>query len=797
MAVQTSSAWKDFGMGRNRRRFDRPRLRVEALEARTVPSTVQLLPGGILSITATPGGDILRVSLDAANSQLVVLDRGVTAGNFNVASVSQIVITGSTGNDVLTIDNNVTVPALLQGGSGNNVLRAGGGTTTLIGGSGTNKLVGGSGPDTFIGGPGRNLIFEAKSTDVIVPGSGARVLLASLPPATSSDPPAVLLPSEVGQLLNRAAAATASDDGIVAIVDRNGRLLGVRVEGNVSPTIANNPVNLTFAIDGALAEARTAAFFANNQAPLTSRTVEFISQSTMTQREVNSNPDITNPNSTLRGPGFVAPIGIRAHFPPNVSFTPQVDLFNIEGTNRDSIVSPGPDHIRGTADDIVLSSRFNVPTAFIPPGQALFPPESFGFLSGPDPSAQSRGIGTLPGGIPIYKNGELVGGIGVFFPGTTGYASAENSALSSDHDPTKPDRAMEAEYIAFAAVGGSAAFGHPVGDLAGVPPVQGIALPSIPPNRIDLVGITLDIFGPRGLQGPDILADFGSRLGIGDPNSGFNARVDTANDTLIAGLPVPEGWLVTPHAGGGLTADDVVRMVNQGIAQAQQTRAAIRLPLDQTTRMVFAVSDGNGNILGLYRMHDSTVFSIDVAVAKARNVAYYANANQLQAADQVPGVPPGTALTNRTFRYLAEPRFPEGIDGAPPGPFSILSDGGTDPNTGLQVGPPLPASAFHSVQGFDAFNPQSNFHDPFNVANQNGIVFFPGSSPLYKNGGLVGGLGISGDGVDQDDVVTFASQQGFEPQSNILRADQTFVNGIRLPYQKFNRNPEGGIVAED
>jgi uncharacterized protein GlcG (DUF336 family) len=676
------------------------------------------------------------------------------------------------------------------------VLRAGGGSTTLIGGSGTNKLIGGSGPDTFNGGPGRTLILEAKSTDVIVPSSATRVLFASLPPTDPAGDPATLATTDVSQLLSRAAAATSNDDGIVAIVDRGGRLLGVRVEGNVSPIITGNPVNLTFAIDGAIAEARTAAFFANDQAPLTSRTVEFISQSTITQREVNSNPDITDPNSTLRGPGFVAPIGIGGHFPPNISFTPQVDLFNIEGTNRDSIISPGPDHIRGTADDIPLPNRFNVPSAFIPSGKQLFAPESYGFLSGLDPSAQSRGIGTLPGGIPIYKDGELVGGIGVFFPGTTGYASAENSALSNDHDPTKPDRAMEAEYVAFAAVGGSAAFGHPVGDLSGVPPVSGIALPSIPPNRIDLVGITLDIFGPRGLQGPDILADFGSRLGVGDPGSGFNARVDTANDTLLAGLPVPDGWLVTPHAGGGLTADDVTRIINQGIAQAQQTRAAIRLPLNSTTRMVFAVADPNGNILGLYRMPDSTVFSIDVAVAKARNVAYYANAAQLQAADQVPGVPPGTALTNRTFRYLAEPRFPEGIDGAPPGPFSILNDGGTDPNTGLQVGPPLPASAFQSVQGFDAFNPQSNFHDPFNVANQNGIVFFPGSAPLYKNGQLVGGLGVSGDGVDQDDVVTFAAQNGFEPQPSILRADQTFVRGIRLPYQKFNRNPEGGIIGE-
>src|SRR5262249_8096261 len=149
-----------------------------------------------------------------------------------------------------------------------------------------------------------------------------------------------------------------------------------------------------------------------------------------------------------------------------------------------------------------------------------------------------------------------------------------------------------------------------------------------------------------------------------------------------AGEPVPDGWLVTPHAGDGLTADDVTRIIRQGIDEANSVRAAIRLPLNSRTKMVFAVSDKEGNILGLFRMPDATVFSIDVAVAKARNVAYYANSDLLQPQDQTPGVPPGVAFTNRTFRYLAQPRFPEGIDGAPPGPFSVLNDGGSDPLSG-------------------------------------------------------------------------------------------------------------------
>src|SRR5947209_73827 len=59
-----------------------------------------------------------------------------------------------------------------------------------------------------------------------------------------------LTASEVGFLLDRAAAASASNDGIIAVVDRNGDVLGVRVESGVAPVIARDLGNLTFAVDG-------------------------------------------------------------------------------------------------------------------------------------------------------------------------------------------------------------------------------------------------------------------------------------------------------------------------------------------------------------------------------------------------------------------------------------------------------------------------------------------------------------------------------------------------------------------
>src|SRR5205814_4071582 len=70
----------------------------------------------------------------------------------------------------------------------------------------------------------------------------------------------------------------------------------------------------------------------------------------------------------------------------------------------------------------------------------------------------------------------------------------------------------------------------------------------------------------------------------------------------------------------------------------------------------------------------------------------------------------------------------------------------------------------------------------------NGIQIFPGSVPLYKNGVLVGGIGISGDGVDQDDIISAGGGNGFSP-APAIRSDQVFVRGVRLPFLKFPLSP--------
>jgi uncharacterized protein GlcG (DUF336 family) len=777
------------------------RLAAERLETREVPAVTAGVAATVLTVTGT-GNDLIDVYADGGD--IVVANRDVPIARVPGAGVTALVVNLDGTDNALRVADEVTLPATITGSPGRDLIRTGGGPSDVRARGGRDVITIGPGRATVDGGDDRDLIYRAKpasgtiAADVIRAGpeDGVQTDAPAPPDLTLPDQPQqTITTDEVNALLQRAAAASASTDGIIAIVDRNGRILGVRVEGGVAPDIVNDPEKLVFAVDGAVAKARTGAFFGNNQAPLTSRTIQDISQSTITQREVESDPSITDPNSTLRGPGFVAPVGVKAHFPPNVPFTPQVDLFQIEHTNRDSTFNPGPDRIKGTADDVRLAERFNIDPRFIPSGPSgsgpggrkdLFVPDSYGFVSGLRPGAQSRGIATLPGGVPIVKNGQVVGGIGVFYPGRTGYATEENSALSTTFDPAKPDRSAEAEWVAIAAAGGVPG-AIDVGDLGGVATPKGFALPF---GRIDLVGITLDVFGPGGLQGPDRVNEVGRAVGRGAV-TGRNLAVTAAGDTLLAGLPVPDGWLVTPHDGNGITAAEVNAIITDALAEARKVRAAIRLPAGARAKFVYAVADRDGNVVGLYRQPDATIFSIDVAVAKARNVNYYADPAKLQPQDQVPGVAPGTAFTNRTFRYLGQPRFPEGIDGAPPGPFSQLNDGGADPFTGLQVGPRLPASAYQSVVGYDAFNPGTNFRDPTNILNQDGIVFFPGSAPLYRGTGLIGGFGVSGDGVDQDDVTTTAGSAAFGVPQSILRADQVRIrDNVRLPYNKFNRNPE-------
>jgi uncharacterized protein GlcG (DUF336 family) len=471
------------------------------------------------------------------------------------------------------------------------------------------------------------------------------------------------------QKIVQAAVNSANVDMAVAVVDRAGFVLGVFRTQNAPATAVGNFGQVLDANDVAVALARTGAFFSNDQAPLSSRTVRFIS-------------------------------GI--HFPPGVTNQPPADLYGIENTNR------------GCA--LVNTVAFQNQT---PPSLALGGGFGPGVLTGKADAMDSNPLAVNPGGVPIFYQNVVVGGIGV---------------VTSSSDPNV------AEYAAFAGsttqrTGPSDSFG-PTPAAPGVVFIGGIALPFVTQSSLP------------------------ASVSVGPVAGAGSYFVAPANS---AGQP-PEGDLITPVAGplGGLSATDVQTILDNAEATANTTRAAIRLPIGSRTRMVIAVSDLDGTIIGLRRMQDSTVFSIDVAASKARNMVYFNSSARTEA--DLNQVPMATAVTNRTISFGAQPFFPPGIDGSAAGPFFnlFLQDLANPCTQGMQAGAP-------------------NF-------NKSGIVFFPGSAGLYRNGALVGGLGISGDGVDQDDYVTNGGTKGFEAPTSI-RADQISINGVRLPYFKFPRNP--------
>jgi uncharacterized protein GlcG (DUF336 family) len=206
-----------------------------------------------------------------------------------------------------------------------------------------------------------------------------------------------------------------------------------------------------------------------------------------------------------------------------------------------------------------------------------------------------------------------------------------------------------------------------------------------------------------------------------------------------------------------------------------------------------AVVDVNGVVLGIFRQQDAPVFGFDVSVQKARTAVFYSSAGAgavLRAAGfgayvdraavdglQLNGA---VAFTDRAGGFLHRPFFPDGINNTAAGPFSTELSNWSVFNVGLQLD--LIKTNLQTVLSGGSAPCTSISNLP------NGIQIFPGSMPLYKNGVLVGAIGISGDGVDQDDLIAAAGGAGYAPPVAI-RSDQFFVRGVRLPFLKFPRSP--------
>jgi len=239
-----------------------------------------------------------------------------------------------------------------------------------------------------------------------------------------------------------------------------------------------------------------------------------------------------------------------------------------------------------------------------------------------------------------------------------------------------------------------------------------------------------------------------------------------------------------------------------------RARGQIRRPLDSRAQVSITVVDSRGQILGLVRAPDAPIFGIDVSLQKARTAAFFSGA---QAAAQIGANPdpdvsmfaqalrsffgdPAAfsgqyAFTTRAIGNISRPYFPDGALGHPPGPLSRPIADFNPFSTGLQSALVETDIKTHVgfILGAGADAPQTCTGIP-RLAN--GMQIFPGSVPIYRGSQLIGGIGVSGDGIDQDDMVSFLGTYNgglrvagsFDNAPLSIRADTIVVQGVRLRY---------------
>ena len=567
---------------------------------------------------------------------------------------------------------------------------------------------------------------------------------------------------EVDRIIQRAAESIDAPNMSVAVVDRMGRVLGLWTR---NPATSVNDLNTTVSI------ARTGAFMSSSQGPITTRTLEFIStfHFPATFGGLTRNPIPNNPftlDATLASQRTTT----------GVAGTPQGPLWLIFTSNRGAPVADP--HL--TQDGIAT----NPPTTFNV-GQDVPLPRRIDANGNEVFNTPGPGLSYLAGGIPIYKDGlgaagaftfdvRQVGGVGVYITDALGVPQPQ-----------------AAEFAAIAGLVGTDPFGQPLEGIVDTPATvanRNFFFPVPAQGAIFLVGVLL----PEHEQ-VTLPAGFGPGTAMG-PANGVGLTITASQ----AGGPLPFGYIIGPRADplGNLTQAQVDQIIQNAVATANGTRAAIRLlppfldaeaALGSNSKYWISVTNLEGLVLAVFRMEDAPIFSYDVSLAKARNVTYFSSAP-----GGVPGIDPtdvavlnaagiptgiagsaganGVALTNRTLAFNTQPFHPPGID-----------------SSGFFPGP-LFAFAAQNAQPAQ-YNRMANA--PIRPGLQNGIIFFPGAAPLYVNGQLVGGVGVSGDGVEQDDFVTAGSVVGFEPPAAI-KVDNFSFNGIRHPYFKFPQIPGPG-----
>lgn len=436
------------------------------------------------------------------------------------------------------------------------------------------------------------------------------------------------------------------------------------------------------------------------------------------------------------------------------------------------------------------------------------------------PKRSPLGLAADPGGLPLYKNGVLVGGIGVMGDGVYG---SDPNILDIDNDPE--------EFIALA---GTRGFEAPTAITADKITVDGTSLRFSDATFAGVMTSGSASFASLNGSAGNLVAVIGYASAAVTAGTAYGSEASGIRAATAAEFSNRDAFVLTNGSGSNryplragtdaatnsapLTQVEARAVLEEAFSVMSRARAQIRRPLDSRAQVTISIVDTHGSVLGIVRSPDAPIFGTDVSLQKARTAAFFSSA---QAATELganasadirqfvpatrsflndPAALSGTvAYADRAIGNLARPYFPDGEIGRPNGPLSRPIAQFNPFSTGLQS-----ALIIGNLGGHLGFVSGASLTDtpqrcttlPDVAAGQNrlqnGIQIFPGSVPIYRGNQLVGAIGVSGDGIDQDDMISFlgahnggARVGGIGNAPKPLRSDNVVVSvgaGVRLRY---------------
>jgi uncharacterized protein GlcG (DUF336 family) len=435
---------------------------------------------------------------------------------------------------------------------------------------------------------------------------------------------------------------------------------------------------------------------------------------------------------------------------------------------------------------------------------------------GPKPSP--LGLSADPGGLPLYKNNRLVGGVGVIADGIYGL----------DPDITDIDQDVD-ELIAVAA---TTNFSAPDDIRASRITADGRTFRYVDSESLASTPSQAPAFATlaSGLQTVAGFSDGTIKVGTSFGNAASGYRADTGSFAPIGAFVLVDkdnANRYTTRAGtdGLIASNEASTILTEALKIANRARAQIRRPVGVQAQVTVSVVDTNGEVLALARTPDAPIFGTDVSLQKARSALLFSHPN---AAAEIAALPPpgylgaggnpvtifrnfpqyvatmrtflndpnaltgNVAYSNRAIGSLARPFFPDGISGTGPGPLSTPFSNWSPLHLGFQLdlnyNAIVAAATGKGTVGCTGL-----------ARAKNGIQIFAGSVPIYRGNVLVGAIGVSGDGIDQDDMVAFLGlanagkilNTGIGNAPRNIRADNIEPQGLgtRLRYVQCPQAP--------